>query len=121
MSEIKARSDAAASEALQQLTVSTTRAALAMLRLMQHQAFERDIDKSEEFYPAAMDRVLAVLDGDHGCQGLRSSAALSLPSMRNGTDSCSCTIFHSPLSLRKPSVLRNQRSLVSPLIFVPVR
>ena len=59
------RADELTEQALQ-APVSTTREALAMLRLIQHQAFERDIDKWEELYPAAMDRVLAALDGDHG-------------------------------------------------------
>ncbi len=61
----------------------------------------------------------ANLDGRH--HGLRSTAALRLPSMYMGTDWWRWAIFHTPSTLRRQSVLRNHVSDSKPSVRPPVR
>jgi len=55
-----------------------------------------------------------------GAYGLRSMAALRLPSMCMGTDSWLCAIFHTPPALRRHKVLRNQTSDSESSVRLPV-
>lgn len=51
--------------------------------------------------------------------GVRSSSALPLPSMANGTDSCMCAIFHLSRCRCNTAVERNQRLCLPPLTLTP--